>query len=220
MIRAPNEVTVNTRYQTDKIELLNDLQAVLHGIDGPVVLLEGRRKVADGDRKMLGDIARLLVRALPHATFRSGNADGSDTLFGDAVTDLCPERFEYVVPKESMGRKRRNEAAYCIATSQLKAAAEERLVLCTNEASPDTERLVRAYTGELANSRLAAMGAYLIRDTLKVTGEAELGLRPASAAIFYGDLNDPLSGGTGHTIRVCMRRGVPFVLQDVWMQWV
>ena len=206
-------------YTTAAIRTLADLKASLHGIESPVVLLEGRRKVAECDKPLLGELARLLIDELPDVTFRSGNAEGSDTLFGDAVTAIFPDRFEYVVPKESMGRKRRHAAAYCIPADQLKAAAEKRLVLYTNQASPDTERLTKAYTGEVTNARLAAMGAYLIRDTLKVTGDPDLNLRPASAAIFYADPTDPLAGGTGHTIRVCLQQHVPFVLQDVWKQW-
>jgi len=208
------------RYTTVAIKTLADLKAALRGIEQPVVLLEGRRKVAESDKPLLGDLARLLVEQLPNATFRSGNADGSDTLFAEAVTAISPERFEYVVPKKSMGRKRRHQAAYCIAATELKPAVEERLTLYTNQASPASERLVKAYTGEISNSRLAAMGAYLIRDTLKVTGAPDLNLRPASAAIFYADPNDPLSGGTGHTIRVCLQQSVPYVLQGVWRQWL
>jgi hypothetical protein len=207
-------------YTTHKIEALADLKATLKGVDKPVVLLEGRREVAKQDRPLLGKLARLLVEELPNVTFRSGNAEGSDTLFAEAVTAICPERFEYVVPRESMGRKRRHRDAYCIAASDLQAAAEERIVLYTNEASPDTERLLEAYTGKLDNARLAAMGGYLVRDTLKVAGDPELGLRPASAAIFYADPDDPFAGGTGHTVRVCLKQHVPFVLQDVWKNWV
>ncbi len=210
---------MRTAYKTHKIEVLADLKAALKGIESPIVLLEGRRQVAVADRPLLGDLARLLVEALPNATFRSGNAEGSDTLFAEAVTAICPERFEYVVPKISMGRTRRHEAAYCIPADKLEAAAEKRLVLYTNQASPGTERLMKAYTGEIANSRLAAMGAYLIRDTLKVVGDPELGIRPASGAIFYADNEDPFAGGTGHTIRVCLEQDVPFVLQNVWKQW-
>ena len=207
-------------YKTGKIESLADLKATLCGVEAPVILLEGRRKVADRDKPLLGALARMLVQKIPNAVFRSGNAEGSDTLFAEAVTASYPERFEYVVPKASMGRNRRHPKAYCIAANQLNAAAEDRLVFNTNEASPATERLVKAYTGEVSNSRLAAMGAYLVRDTLKVTGAPELSLRPATAAIFYADPDDPLAGGTGHTIRVCLKRNVPFVLQNVWRNWL
>ena len=210
---------MSIQYKAGEIRTIADLKKRLSTVENPVLLLEGRRKVADGDEQMMGDIARQLVDALPGVTFRSGNAEGTDTIFAKAVTAICPERFEYVVPKESMGKKRRHDKAYCIPANELKTAAEEHVVLYTNEASPGNERLVQAYTGEIQNACLAAKGAYLVRDTLKVTGAQDLGLRPATAAIFYADPDDPFSGGTGHTIRVCLRQGVPFVLQDVWGKW-
>ncbi len=211
---------MSPKYEAPNIVTLADLQARLQAVDNPVLLLEGRRKVAAGDDLAMTKLARLLVEALPNVTFRSGNAEGSDTIFAKAVTTICPGRFEYVVPKASMGRKRRHEEAYCVAASQLDPSAEDRLVLYTNEASPASERVIKAYTGEITNARLAAMGGYLIRDTLKVTGDPETNLHPATAAIFYADPDDPLAGGTGHTIRVCLKQNVPFVLQDVWRHWV
>jgi hypothetical protein len=210
---------VSVEYKAGEIRTIADLRARLSTVDAPVLLLEGRRKVAAGDDEKMREVARLLVGALPGVTFRSGNAEGTDTIFAEVVTAICPERFEYVVPKESMGRKRRHEQAYCIPANELKAAAEDRVVLYTNDASPGNERLIQAYTGAIPNARLAAKGAYLFRDTLKVTGAQELELRPATAAIFYADPDDPFSGGTGHTIRVCLQQGVPFVLQDVWGRW-
>jgi len=108
---------VTTEYTTTAIATLADLKAALRDIESPVVLLEGRRKVSESDKPLLGQLARLLVEELPSALFRSGNADGADTLFAEAVTAICPERFEYVVPRESMGRRRRHEDAYCPATT-------------------------------------------------------------------------------------------------------
>ena len=38
-------------------------------------------------------------------------------------------------------------------------------------------------------------------------------------ALFYVWLDDPMEGGTGHTIRVCHQEGVPVAFQDSWTQW-
>ncbi len=35
----------------------------------------------------------------------------------------------------------------------------------------------------------------------------------------FNNVVDPMKGGTGHTIRVCQRPGVPVVFQDEWMKW-
>lgn len=40
------------------------------------------------------------------------------------------------------------------------------------------------------------------------------------AALFYVNFSDPEAGGTGHTIRVCRREGVPCIFQDSWGNWV
>jgi hypothetical protein len=42
-------------YTTHKIEALADLKATLKGVDKPVVLLEGRRKVAKQDSHCLAN---------------------------------------------------------------------------------------------------------------------------------------------------------------------
>jgi hypothetical protein len=68
--------------------------------------------------------------------------------------------------------------------------------------------------------RLRAKANYLIRDTTKVTGIPDAGYAPASFGIFYANLDDPMKGGTGHTIRVCQQQAVPVALQDSWMQWI
>ena len=60
----------------------------------------------------------------------------------------------------------------------------------------------------------------MLRDTLKVTGDASSGLRPASVGIFYVNEADPMKGGTGHTIRVCRHQGVPVIFQQSWKQWL
>ena len=42
----------------------------------------------------------------PSAIFRSGNAEGSDAVFADAVAEIDPSRLELVIPNAAMGRKR------------------------------------------------------------------------------------------------------------------
>lgn len=66
--------------------------------------------------------------------------------------------------------------------------------------------------------RLAAKAAYLIRDTMKVVGHSGTFKKPL-CALFYVNLDDPMEGGTGHTIRVCHQEEVPVAFQDSWAQW-
>jgi len=57
---------------------------------------------------------------------------------------------------------------------------------------------------------------YLLRDALKVTGAPSLALAPADQGFFFVNPQNPDSGGTGHTIRVCHHLGVPVYTQDEW----
>jgi len=60
--------------------------------------------------------------------------------------------------------------------------------------------------------------AYIIRDTIKVIGAGNI--KPATFGIFYDDLKNPLSGGTGHTMSVCKVNNIPLVDQKDWFEWL
>jgi hypothetical protein len=38
--------------------------------------------------------------------------------------------------------------------------------------------------------------------------------------LFYDDLANPKSGGTGHTMKVCEIENVPYITQTTWMNWL
>jgi hypothetical protein len=65
---------------------------------------------------------------------------------------------------------------------------------------------------------LGAKGDYLVRDTMKVVGVPGHFAKPI-CALFFVNLADPMEGGTGHTIRVCLKEGVPVIYQDEWSAW-
>ena len=69
------------------------------------------------------------------------------------------------------------------------------------------------------NASLTAKAKYLIRDTMKVCKYTELFDSPV-AALFYVDLSNIESGGTGHTIRVCKNMNIPVIFQDSWENWI
>ncbi len=119
-----------------------------------------------------------------------------------------------------MGRKRRHPGARVISLDQVPQSQETVLDQRTITASPDTQRLVQACRDRDGEGALAAKGKYLLRDTLKVVGSPDLQLHPATAAVFYVNENDPFSGGTGHTIRVCLEHGVPVIMQGAWRNWL
>ena len=90
------------------------------------------------------------------------------------------------------------------------------LVAKTVSASPKTSSLM----GQLGKKGpVAAKADYLLRDTMKVVGFSQE-FPKATAALFYVDLDSPMDGGTGHTIRVCQKEGIHVFFQSEWKQWI
>lgn len=85
--------------------------------------------------------------------------------------------------------------------------------------NPKNAGLINEYL-EGRNNRASAKAPYLLRDTVKVIGSAQLGWAKANFALFYDDLNKPGTGDTGHTMGVCQKNKVPFCDQTVWMKWL
>ena len=206
-------------YKGNEIRTLADLAKVLDTANRPVLLLEGVRDLPPEHRPKVVALGRLLANRFPRVMFRSGNAEGTDTAFAEGVCAVDPARMEYVVTHEGMGKKRRQPGARATALTQLSSLARDRLGDFTVAASPEAERLVRIYREHGSNTRLGAKAPYLLRDTLKVKGAPELGLAPATVGVFYMNMTDPFSGGTGHTVRACMLTGIPYANQMQWWTW-
>ena len=213
-------MSMNDLYQPPALMTMEDLSCIVSASEKPVLLVEGTRRLPDIEAPLLAQLGRLLAKRFPQVTFRSGNADGSDTAFAEAVASIDPARLQYVLPSLSMGKKRRHKESFAFAVEQVSQVIEDQIAEETVEATAECERLVDAHRGLIVNNRLAAMGRYLLRDTLKVVGDAEHNLAPATAGIFYVNEKDPMGGGTGHTIRVCVRRHVPVAFQHVWKKWL
>ena len=82
---------------------------------------------------------------------------------------------------------------------------------------PALASLIDRYVSGTRNA-YTIKASYILRDTVKVLGAAEL--TKAAFACFYDDLDAPREGGTGHTMAVCERNDVPFVDQRIWTQWL
>ena len=208
------------RYESKEIRTIENLADVLDAARNPVLLVEGIRALPDKDRQTVFSAGRMLAEGMPTVIFRSGNAEGTDTAFAEGVTAVAPERMEYVTTHPGMGRKRRHPLARLVSLDSISDSEGISLDRHTVSASSEAERLVKACRDRDGAGALAARAKYLLRDTLKVVGSAELRLFPATAAVFYANEADPLSGGTGHTIRVCYRHDVPVVMQSVWRHWL
>jgi len=185
----------------------------------PVVLLEGTRKVPATATPGLQTLAHLLADSLPAAVFRSGNAQGADTLFFLGMAAENPERLEYILPYPKQGKQRIPPKASVFALGDLKPEELKAVVAITLAASPELESLIRAYLARGRN-RVTVKAMYLLRDALKVIGAESLGLPPADFGFFFVNPENPLTGGTGHTIRVCRAMQVPVFTQDDWGAWL
>jgi hypothetical protein len=67
-------------------------------------------------------------------------------------------------------------------------------------------------------NNLAMKGSYIIRDTVMVIGAQ--GVARVHCALFYDDLQNPKTGGTGHTMNVCKTNDIPVFDQCTWLNWL
>jgi len=194
---------------------LAEFAAIVEATPEPVVLLEGRRSIPDHDAALATHTAGMLVKRFPALRFRSGNAEGTDQAFSEGIAQVAPWRLQIVAPYAGHRKSARHAHAVYDSPESLGSVQEEVVACKTAAASPKNKGLIGKRDKKGA---LAAKAAYLIRDTMKVTGHSALFPKPA-CALFYVDMNDPFAGGTGHTIRVCQQEGVPFAFQDCWQNW-
>ena len=194
---------------------IQTLKKLTESTENPVILLEGRRKVKSDDKAKLTAFAYNLAVAFPNVTFRTGNADGSDTLFAKGVAEVDPSRIQYVVPYPGMKKKNRFEGAEVLSLDQIDKVEEEKVEYLTSRQSEKTASMID-YAKKNPTGMMAAKSKYLLRDTLKVTGSATGNYSPPVAAFFYIDTDDKYAGGTGHTIKVCEELDVPVYTQLDW----
>ena len=152
---------------------------------------------------------------LPLATFRSGNADGADFYFSQGVLQIAPERLQVITPYDNH-RQKQNNAYETISLDQINLVNEPE-VIYQSKNNKKTKTLVDKYVGG-AKDQFSIKAAYIIRDTVKVTG-TNSGILPANFAFFYDDIDNPKTGGTGHTMEICRLNKVPYLTQIEWTQW-
>ncbi|MGM0587262.1 MAG: hypothetical protein ACQETE_02495 [Bacteroidota bacterium] len=190
---------------------------LIQDTDRPIILLEGKRKVAPADKPKLVELGSMLAQRFPHARFRSGNAPGSDALFSEGVAAVDPDRLEVITPYDGH-REKYSYTTHQRPLDELNLTKDHPVIYAT-KANHKNTTLIDAYVRDGAKG-YRVKAAYLIRDTVKVLGVPEANLPPVTTALFYDDPDNPESGGTGHTMRVCREAGVPWVDQSEWLEWV
>ena len=179
-----------------------------------IILLEGKRKVLQDEKAKLTELGRLLALKTEKMIFRSGNADGADFYFSLGVASVDKNRLQVIIPY-SGHRIKHNVAGEIIDLSQLNIDNEED-VIKFSKTNKKTEKLIGHYLKGNRDSN-AMKASYIIRDTIKVIGVNSIGV--ATFGIFYDDLENPKTGGTGHTINVCEQNGIPVIDQRIWLNW-
>jgi hypothetical protein len=183
--------------------------------DNSIVLLEGKRNVLEEDKDKLITLGRLLASKTKRIIFRSGNANGSDQLFSDGVTAVDNKRLQVIIPYNGH-RKETNQAYDTISLDDINLLAEPE-VLYQSKSNKKTENIIDKFaSGQKNRNTIAA--AYIIRDTIKVIGTDDI--KPATFGIFYDDLENPKTGGTGHTMNVCEQNNIPLIDQKTWFKWL
>lgn len=180
-----------------------------------VVLLGGKRKVLPADVDLLVRLGEVLANKTKKIKFRSGNADGADYYFSQGICNIDKSRLEVITPY-SGHRKKANIANDTISLDNINIASEPEVVY-QSKGNKKTEKLVDQYV-DGARNRISMKAAYIIRDTVMVIGTETI--PPATFAIFYDDLDNPKTGGTGHTMSVCGRNSIPVIDQSVWFKWL
>ena len=183
--------------------------------ENAIVLLEGKRNVLESDKGKLIALGKLLASKTEKMIFRSGNADGSDQYFSDGVTSVDPKRLQVVTPYTGH-RKKTNKAYETFSLDEIDIAAEPEVVY-QSKTNKKMEKLIDQYVYGDKN-RFSMKAAYIIRDTIKAIGTDDIA--PATFGIFYDDLDQPMSGGTGHTMKICMQNEIPIVDQTTWFNWL
>jgi hypothetical protein len=184
--------------------------------ENTIVVLAGKRDVLESDKPKLLQLGELLAQKTKNIIFRSGNADGSDKLFSDGVIKINSNRLQAIAPYLSHNNS--NHLTHEIIHLDSLDLTKETDLIYTAKKNKNVKGLVEEYLKGV-DKRLKSKGAYLLRDTLMVTG-TKTGILPANFAIFYDDLRKPEQGGTGHTMLMCKEKNVPFIDQRTWMKWL
>jgi len=180
-----------------------------------VVLLEGKRNVLDVDKPKLIEFGKMLAQKTTKMKFRSGNANGADNLFAEGVKMIDDKRLQLIVPHANH-RKSARQSCEVISLETIDLRCEPE-VISQSKRNKKTAPLIDKYVWDDIN-RITIKAAYIIRDTIKVIGTKSI--MPATFAIFYDDLQNPKTGGTGHTMNICEINNIPYINQNTWLKWL
>lgn len=180
-----------------------------------IILIEGKRNVKEEDKEKLVQLGKNLTKESQYMKFRSGNASGSDELFSRGVAMVDHSRLQVLTPY-AKHRQKKNIAYETISMDEINIT-EEDAVIYNAKKNKKTKHLIDKYI-DGDRGRFAIKAAYIFRDTIKVLGTSDI--PPIVFGLFYDDLLDPMNGGTGHTMKVCIDNNTPILNQNGWFDWL
>ncbi|MCO5251077.1 MAG: hypothetical protein M9949_06605 [Candidatus Kapabacteria bacterium] len=148
-------------------------------------------------------------------TFRSGNASGADKFFSDGVNSVDNKRLQVITPYFGH-RQVENQAYDTISLDDIDIVSESEVVYQSKSNKKMGKLIDQFVSGD--KNRNSIKAAYILRDTIKAIGTDDI--KAASFGIFYDDLDKALSGGTGHTMKICQQNNIPIIDQRVWFGWL
>jgi len=182
---------------------------------GSIVLMEGKRDVKEEDQPLLTELGHKLTSSTKHMLFRSGNAADADEFFYQGVFQVDPNRLQVITPYLSHRKKTDNNYP-SIPLDNVDLIAEPEVVY-QSKYYKKTANLIDKYVAG-ARDRFSIKAAYIIRDTVKAIGTANI--PSANFGIFYDDLSNPMQGGTGHTMDIRQKNVIPIITQTLWQNWL
>ena len=180
-----------------------------------VILLEGKRVVFEEDQTKLTQLGQLLATLSTRMKFRSGNAEGADYYFSKGVASVDKNRLQVITPYAGH-REKSNLAGVTYSLDDINLAYEHELIR-QSKSNKKTANLIDKYVGG-KRDRYSIKAAYIIRDTIKVLGSEAISA--ASFGLFYDDILNPKTGGTGHTMHICEKKNIPVIDQHEWFKWL
>ena len=191
----------------------SEFSEAIKGAPRPVVLLEGTRSLGRESEPFVEAFAAQMATKFPRAIFRSGNAPGSDQAFARGVASVDVSRLEIVVPYTRHRLSERPDGARILSLDDIES--DDELGRLTLDASPIYQNLFASRAINASASKVK----YLLRDTLKITGDSATDFAPATAGLFWVNPLKPKQGGTAHTMRVCQKMALPVWTQEKWEDW-
>lgn len=180
---------------------------------GVVLLFFGKRKIQFAEAVRVHNLGKLLVSKTQHILFRSGNAEGADETFINGVAEV--DRVQLIIPWN--GHRKKARAGYLFHSLDDLTILNEDRAAYTAFTNQRNARLVTRYF-EGYRDRTRSISAPIIRDAVMVVGHGDI--PPATVALFWDDLSDPETGGTGATLGFLRFNEIAAFNQEVWREWL